>query len=180
MLFLNLHRHGFVLAELFWGLWLFPLALPVYRARFTVFGTPSPASPGWLSLTSVLFQQYLATGGYILSARFFWEIAFMCGSSPRSPRRRVPWQRDTSCPLPIRSGCRTRVAEKGAPIIAKADGADSRNARQCSPPPVASAVKAERRFLPVKSTFVPRRHSATVRRIPLTFLDEPILTIFYM
>src|SRR3977135_256336 len=27
MLFLNLHNHGFVVAEMFWGLWLFPLAL---------------------------------------------------------------------------------------------------------------------------------------------------------
>src|SRR5713101_3588655 len=26
MLFLNLHFHGFVVAEIFWGLWLFPLA----------------------------------------------------------------------------------------------------------------------------------------------------------
>jgi uncharacterized protein DUF4386 len=34
MLFLNLHHHGFVVAEVFWGLWLFPLALLVYRSRF--------------------------------------------------------------------------------------------------------------------------------------------------
>src|SRR5438132_4498334 len=34
MLFLNLHHHGFVVAEIFWGLWLFPLALLVYRSRF--------------------------------------------------------------------------------------------------------------------------------------------------
>src|SRR5713101_6877834 len=33
MLFLNLHHHGFVVAEIFWGLWLFPLALLVYRSR---------------------------------------------------------------------------------------------------------------------------------------------------
>jgi hypothetical protein len=31
MLFLNLHFHGIVVAEIFWGLWLFPLALLVYR-----------------------------------------------------------------------------------------------------------------------------------------------------
>src|ERR1700736_2307158 len=34
MLFLNLHHYGFVVAEIFWGLWLLPLALLVYRSRF--------------------------------------------------------------------------------------------------------------------------------------------------
>jgi uncharacterized membrane protein len=34
MLFINLHGRGLVVAELFWGLWLFPLALLVYRSRF--------------------------------------------------------------------------------------------------------------------------------------------------
>lgn len=34
MLFLNLHGHGFDVAEIFWGLWLFPLGLLVYRSRF--------------------------------------------------------------------------------------------------------------------------------------------------
>ena len=34
MLFLKLHGQGFVVAEMFWGLWLFPLGLLVYRSRF--------------------------------------------------------------------------------------------------------------------------------------------------
>jgi Domain of unknown function (DUF4386) len=34
MLFLNLHNQGFVVAEIFWGLWLFPLGLLVYRSGF--------------------------------------------------------------------------------------------------------------------------------------------------
>ena len=34
MLFLNLHDHGFGIAEVFWGLWLFPLGLLVYRSGF--------------------------------------------------------------------------------------------------------------------------------------------------
>jgi hypothetical protein len=34
MLFLNLHSHGFGIAEIFWGLWLFPLGLLVYRSGF--------------------------------------------------------------------------------------------------------------------------------------------------
>jgi hypothetical protein len=34
MLFLNLHGCGLDVAEIFWGLWLLPLALLVYRPRF--------------------------------------------------------------------------------------------------------------------------------------------------
>lgn len=34
MLFFNLHGHGFDIAGIFWGLWLFPLGLLVYRSRF--------------------------------------------------------------------------------------------------------------------------------------------------
>ena len=34
MLFLNLHFHGYVVNEIFWGLWLLPLALLVYQSRF--------------------------------------------------------------------------------------------------------------------------------------------------
>jgi len=34
LLFLRLHHHGVVVNEIFWGLWLFPLAILVYRSRF--------------------------------------------------------------------------------------------------------------------------------------------------
>jgi Domain of unknown function (DUF4386) len=34
MLFLRLHNHGIGIAAIFWGLWLFPLGLLVYRSRF--------------------------------------------------------------------------------------------------------------------------------------------------
>ena len=34
MLFLRLHHQEIVAAEIFWGLWLFPLGLLVYRSRF--------------------------------------------------------------------------------------------------------------------------------------------------
>jgi len=34
MLFLNLHGNGFTVAGIFWGLWLFPLGLLVYRSGF--------------------------------------------------------------------------------------------------------------------------------------------------
>jgi hypothetical protein len=34
LLFLNLHGRGFDIAGIFWGLWLFPLGLLVYRSGF--------------------------------------------------------------------------------------------------------------------------------------------------
>src|SRR5450432_3110231 len=34
MLFLNVHAYGFDVAGIFWGLWLFPLGLLVYRSGF--------------------------------------------------------------------------------------------------------------------------------------------------
>jgi hypothetical protein len=34
MLFLRLHHQEIVAAEIFWGLWLFPLGILVYRSRF--------------------------------------------------------------------------------------------------------------------------------------------------
>jgi hypothetical protein len=33
MLFLRLHNHGVLVNEVFWGLWLFPFGLLVYRSR---------------------------------------------------------------------------------------------------------------------------------------------------
>src|SRR6266446_3414653 len=63
MLFLRLHGQGFVVAEIFWGLWLFPLALLVYRSRFLprFLGVwLALAGFAWviLSLTGVLSLQY--------------------------------------------------------------------------------------------------------------------------
>src|SRR5207253_10926512 len=63
LLFLNLHHHGFVVAEIFWGLWLFPLALLVYRSRFLprFLGVwLAIAGFAWviLSLTGLLLPQY--------------------------------------------------------------------------------------------------------------------------
>ena len=34
MLFLRLHSNGLFIAEIFWGLWLFPFGLLVYRSKF--------------------------------------------------------------------------------------------------------------------------------------------------
>ena len=82
MLFLNLHHYGFVVAEIFWGLWLLPLALLVYRSRFL------PRFLGvWLvldgfayvtmSLTSVLLPQYSDNVSTYSQPALFGEVAFM-------------------------------------------------------------------------------------------------------
>ena len=82
MLFLNLHHSGFVVAEIFWGLWLFPLGLLVYRSRFLprllgiwlVF-----AGVAWvtLSLTGLLSPQYSDKLYAYAQPALFGEVAFM-------------------------------------------------------------------------------------------------------
>jgi hypothetical protein len=82
MLFLNLHHYGFVVAEIFWGLWLFPLALLVYRSRFLprFLGVwIALAGFAWviLSLTSILLPQYQGKVDTYSQPAFFGEIALM-------------------------------------------------------------------------------------------------------
>jgi hypothetical protein len=82
MLFLNLHGRGFVVAEIFWGLWLFPLALLVYRSRFLprFLGVwLALAGVAWvvLSLTGILLPQYQDKVDTYSQPALFGEIAFM-------------------------------------------------------------------------------------------------------
>jgi len=82
MLFLNLHGRGFVVAEMFWGLWLFPLALLVYRSRFLprFLGVwLALAGFAWviLSLTGVVLPQYAAKMDTYSQPAILGEIAFM-------------------------------------------------------------------------------------------------------
>ena len=80
MLFLNLHHYGFVVAEIFWGLWLFPLGLLVYRSRFLPrFLGVSLAGFAWviLSLTGVLSPQYYDKVFTYSQPAVFGELAFM-------------------------------------------------------------------------------------------------------
>jgi len=82
MLFLNLHNQGFVVAEIFWGLWLFPLGLLVYRSRFLprVLGAWLVlAGVAWviLSLTGLLLPQYEDKVNTYSQPAVFGEIAFM-------------------------------------------------------------------------------------------------------
>jgi len=82
MLFLNLHGSGFDVAEIFWGLWLFPLALLVYRSRFLPrFLGVWLAIDGFayviLSLTGTLSPQYYDKVFTYAQPAFFGEVAFM-------------------------------------------------------------------------------------------------------
>ena len=82
MLFLNLHGRGFVVAEIFWGLWLFPLAVLVYRSRFLprFLGVwLALASFAWmiLSLTTILLPQYQDKVDRYCQPAIIGEIAFM-------------------------------------------------------------------------------------------------------
>src|SRR5437867_10181074 len=82
MLFLRLHHHGVVANEIFWGLWLFPLALLVLRSGFL------PRFLGfWLiingfaylitSFTGLLLPQYEQLVSNITFPALLGELAFM-------------------------------------------------------------------------------------------------------
>src|SRR6202789_3018585 len=82
MLFLHLHGRGFVIAEMFWGLWLFPLALLVYRSGLF------PRVLGILlmlncltyvvnSFTSLLSPQYADVVSRWIKPLGFGELIFM-------------------------------------------------------------------------------------------------------
>lgn len=82
MLFLKLHGQGFVVAEIFWGLWLFPLGLLVYRSRFLprFLGVwLILAGVAWviLSLTGVLSPEYYDKANTYLQPAIIGEIVFM-------------------------------------------------------------------------------------------------------
>ncbi len=82
MLFLNVHGHGFDVAEIFWGLWLIPLGLLVYRSGFV------PRILGVLlllncftylanSFTSLLAPQYEDVVSRWMMPLSFGELLFM-------------------------------------------------------------------------------------------------------
>jgi hypothetical protein len=82
MLFLRLHGHEIVAAEIFWGLWLFPLAVLVLRSGFL------PRFLGFwliinglayltLSFTGVLLPPYKDTVSHFAHPAQFGEVVFM-------------------------------------------------------------------------------------------------------
>jgi Domain of unknown function (DUF4386) len=95
MLFLNLRGRGFVLCEIFWGLWLFPLALLIYKSRFLprFLGIwIALAGFAWivLSLTSTLWPLYQDRVNSYLQPAMIGEVVFMLwllikGAKPQMP-----------------------------------------------------------------------------------------------
>jgi hypothetical protein len=82
MLSLNLHFQGLVVDEIFWGLWLFPLALLIYRSRFLprfLAVWLALAGFAWviLSLTGILSPQYYDKVYSYSQPAIIGEIAFM-------------------------------------------------------------------------------------------------------
>jgi hypothetical protein len=82
MLFLRLHGEGIGIAEIFWGLWLFPLGQLVYRSRIVprLLGVwLGLAGSAWvlISLTGILLPQYSDRVYSISQPAVIGEIAFM-------------------------------------------------------------------------------------------------------
>jgi hypothetical protein len=86
-----MHNHGFAAAEIFWGLWLFPLGLLVYRSRFLprFLGVwLGLAGVAWLtlSLTGILLPQYQNKVYSMSQPAFFGEVALMLWLSIKGAR----------------------------------------------------------------------------------------------
>ena len=102
MLFLNLRDHQNTAAEMLWGVWLFPLALLVYRSRFLprflgVWLAIGGVAYVMLSLTGELLPQYQEKVFTYSQPAFFGELAIMLwlvikGARPAADAtaRRVP------------------------------------------------------------------------------------------
>jgi hypothetical protein len=82
MLFLTVNKQGTLVSEAFWGLWLLPLGLLVWRSGFL-----PRLLGGWLvvnglayvavSLTGLLFPQFSKTAFTVATPFLFGEAAFM-------------------------------------------------------------------------------------------------------
>ena len=86
MFFLYLHNRGFDIASIFWGLWLFPLGLLVYRSRLfsrlagRILGIlliANCCSYGIDSLTSIVVPQYDHIVSRWTTPLGFGELLFM-------------------------------------------------------------------------------------------------------
>jgi Domain of unknown function (DUF4386) len=82
MLFIRLHSQGIFIDEIFWGLWLFPFGLLVFRSGFlprfigvwlmiNCFGYVA------LSVIALFFQTYYGTAFKVLQPILFGELAIM-------------------------------------------------------------------------------------------------------
>lgn len=82
MLFLKLHSQEVVAAEIFWGLWLFPLAMLAYRSRYVprllgIWLVVNGLAYLALSFTGLLWPQYLDRIATIAFPAQLGEVAFM-------------------------------------------------------------------------------------------------------
>jgi Domain of unknown function (DUF4386) len=82
MLFLRLHSHGHFINEIFWGLWLFPFGLLVFRSGFLprVLGVWLMINCfGYLALsvTALFFPDYYGTAFTMAQPVLFGELAIM-------------------------------------------------------------------------------------------------------
>jgi hypothetical protein len=104
LLFLNLHGRGLVVAEIFWGLWLFPLGALVFRSRFLprFLGVwLILAGMAWvvLSLTGIVLPQYQSQVNRYAQPAFFGEVAFMLWLLSRGAKQPTAIE-DTVLPRP--------------------------------------------------------------------------------
>lgn len=82
MLFLRLHDQGTLAAMSFWGLWLFPLAILVYRSRFLprflgVWLAVNGLAYLAMSLTGLLFPRYEGVVATFAFPALTGEVAFV-------------------------------------------------------------------------------------------------------
>jgi hypothetical protein len=82
MLFLRLHSHGVFIDEIFWGLWLFPFGLLVFRSGFLprflgVWLIINCFGYVFLSITALFFPAYYGTAFAYSQPVLFGELAIM-------------------------------------------------------------------------------------------------------
>jgi uncharacterized membrane protein len=82
MLFLNLHSQGIIVSQIFWGLWLIPLGLLVFRSGFLprflgVWLVSNGLAYLTISLTGLLFPQYLRMVSIYTLPALLAEMAIM-------------------------------------------------------------------------------------------------------
>ena len=79
MLFIRLHSQGIFINEIFWGLWLFPFGLLVFRSGFLprFIGVWLMINCfGWvaLSMTALFFPTYYEDRFQMVAAGLVWRI----------------------------------------------------------------------------------------------------------
>ncbi len=95
MLFLRLHNHGVLVNEVFWGLWLLPFGLLVYRSRFLprllgVWLILNCCAYVALSVTGILWPQYQARVWKVAFPVMFGELAIMLWLIVMGAKERQP------------------------------------------------------------------------------------------